>query len=40
MALADRIIVLHDGQVTGVVTPDVTESKLMSLAFGQPEMAA
>ncbi len=40
VALADRIIVLHDGNVTGIVEPDVTESKLMSLAFGQPEMAA
>lgn len=40
VALADRIIVLHEGQVTGIVGPDITESKLMALAFGQPEMAA
>ncbi|GAB2551146.1 sugar ABC transporter ATP-binding protein [Leucobacter ruminantium] len=35
VALADRIIVLYEGEVAGIVGPDITEPALMSLAFGQ-----
>ncbi|MDR1634708.1 MAG: sugar ABC transporter ATP-binding protein [Bifidobacteriaceae bacterium] len=33
-ALADRVVVLHAGKVTGIVDPDVGEPELMRLAFG------
>lgn len=34
IALADRVLVLVDGQVTDIVSPDVGEEKLLSLAHG------
>lgn len=34
IALADRVVVLVDGQVAAIVSPDVGEEKLLSLAHG------
>lgn len=39
VALADRIVVLHDGAVQAISEPSVSEAQLMALAFGEKHLA-